>query len=87
MLPTFSMDWDVLMSDLIRQALFVRLHRSFAQTMASVSASRLTAMDAAQRNIEERRANLARQHQHSRQTQITEELLDVISGYRAIEQR
>lgn len=82
-LPTFSMSWDVLMADLIEQALFVRLHRSFAQAMASVSASRLAAMDAAQHNIEERRAKLSKQYQHLRHTQITEELLDVVSGFEA----
>jgi F-type H+-transporting ATPase subunit gamma len=83
-LPTFSMPWDVLTADLIEQALFVRLHRSFAQTMASVSASRLAAMDAAQRNIEERRTGLSKQYQHLRHAQITEELLDVVSGFESL---
>jgi F-type H+-transporting ATPase subunit gamma len=86
-LPTYSMPWDDLIGDLMRQALFVRLHRSFAQTMASVSASRLAAMDTARRNIEERRVLLQRQHQHLRHTQITEELLDVVSGFESIEGR
>lgn len=84
-LPTYSMPWDTLIADLIRQALFVRLHRSFAQTMAAVSSSRLTAMDTAQRNIEQRLTRLHVQHQNLRHTQITEELLDVISGFETID--
>ena len=83
-LPTYSMPWDKLITDLIRQALFVRLHRSFAQTMASVSSSRLTAMDTAQRNIEQRLTRLHVQHHNLRHTQITEELLDVLSGFETI---
>lgn len=86
-LPTFTMPWNVLVADLIRQALLVRLHRSFAQTMAAVSASRLVAMDAAQRNIEERVSNLEKQHHQLRHTEITKELLDVVSGFELLEQQ
>ena len=80
-LPTLAMPWNDLMSDLIHQALFVRLHRSFAQTMASVSASRLAAMAAAQHNIEERLTTYRSQHRQLRHTEITNELLDAVSGF------
>ncbi len=86
-LPTYiNIPWDQLIADLIRQALFVRLHRSFAQTMASVAASRLAAMDAAQRSIEERLSELEVRHHQLRQSEITKELLDVVSGFEVLQQ-
>lgn len=84
-LPMFTMNWEELVADLIRQALFVRLNRSFAQTMASVAASRLAAMDEAQRNIEERLVELRQHHHQRRQAEITEELLDIVSGFDVLE--
>lgn len=80
-IPTFDVAWDELVGDLIRQALFVRLHRSFAQTMASVSSSRLSAMDAAQRTIEDRLDDLHRIHNQLRHSEITKQLLDVSAGF------
>lgn len=80
-IPTFDGAWSELVGDLIRQALFVRLHRSFAQTMASVSASRLSAMDAAQKTIEDRLTILHRTHHQLRHNEITKELLDVSAGF------
>lgn len=83
-LPTFTMQWDLLVAALIHEAMLVHLHRSFAQTMASVAASRLAAMDSAQRDIEERLDRLRTEHQLLRQTEITEELLDVVSGFEVL---
>lgn len=83
-LPTFTLPWEQLVSDLIRQALLVRLHRGLAQTMASVSFSRLIAMDAAQHNIEERVVELRERRNQLRQSEITEELLDVVSGFEVL---
>ena len=83
-LPTFTMQWDRLVAALIHEAMLVHLHRGFAQTMASVAASRLAAMDSAQRDIEERLSRLRAEHQLVRQTEITEELLDVVSGFEVL---
>ena len=85
-LPVLTMPWNELVAVLIRSALFGRLHRSFAQTMAAVSASRLAAMDAAQTSIEERLEALRTQRHHLRQETVTEELLDVVSGFEVLEQ-
>lgn len=84
MLPTYTLDAGRLFVELTRQALFVAIHRSFAQTMASVAASRLAAMDGAQEKIGERLADLQREHHRIRQTTITEELLDVVSGFEVL---
>ena len=85
-LPTYSVEWDQIMSDLMHHALFVRLHHAFAHTMASVAASRLIAMDGAQNSIEERLEQLHAEHRQMRQAQITDELLDVVSGFETLEQ-
>jgi len=69
---------------LTRQALFVAVQRTFAQTMASVAASRLAAMDSAQRDIEQRLDDLQAERHRLRQSAITEELLDVVSGFEVL---
>ena len=85
-LPTFTMDWDKLFSSLIRQYLFVSLYRAFAESLASENASRLASMQAAQKNIEERLTELNAQYRHQRQSSITSELLDIVSGFEALKE-
>ncbi len=86
-LPSFTMNWDNLFSALIRQYLFVYLYRAFAESLASENASRLSSMQAAQKNIEERLTELNSQHRHQRQSSITSELLDIVSGFEALNSR
>jgi F-type H+-transporting ATPase subunit gamma len=83
-LPTFTMDASQLFASLIRQYFFVSLYRAFAESLASENASRLASMQVAQRNIEERLEALTTQFQQQRQTTITEELLDIVSGFEAL---
>jgi len=52
--------------------------------MASENASRLTAMQKAEENIEERLDNLNAQFNRQRQNSITEELLDIVAGFEAL---
>ena len=52
--------------------------------MASENASRLTAMQKAEENIEERLDNLNAQFNRQRQNAITEELLDIVAGFEAL---
>ena len=83
-LPTYTMDWAPLFSALIRQYLFVSLFRAFAESMASENASRLVAMQGAERNIDDRLAELNVQFHQKRQMSITEELLDIVAGFEAL---
>jgi F-type H+-transporting ATPase subunit gamma len=83
-LLTFTMDWERLFTKLIRQYLFVSLYRAFAESLASENASRLASMQGAERNIEERLADLNGQFHRQRQMSITEELLDIVAGYEAL---
>jgi F-type H+-transporting ATPase subunit gamma len=85
-LPTFTMDWDRLFSALIRQYLFVSLYRACAESLASENASRLAAMQGAEKNIDDRLAELQTLFRQQRQTAITEELLDIVAGFEALTQ-
>lgn len=83
-MPLFRMDPERLMSWLVRQRLFVMIYRALAEALACEHASRLAAMRAAERNIEERRDDLRQAYRLRRQETITRELLDVVSGYEAV---
>jgi F-type H+-transporting ATPase subunit gamma len=83
-LPLYRMDPDRLMSWLVQQRLFVVIYRALAEALASEHASRLAAMQAAERNIEDRRDALEQLYRQRRQETITRELLDVVSGFEAV---
>ena len=85
-LPSFTMERRRLLSRVLRQYLFVSLFRACAESLASENASRIAAMQAAERNIEERLEELQGIFNHLRQTAITEELLDVVTGFEALAQ-
>jgi len=86
-LPTFTMAWDRLFSSLISQYLFVSIYRAFAQSLASENASRLASMQGAERNIAERLRGLEDRFHHQRQSTITAELLDIVSGFEALSEK
>ena len=84
--PTFTMNQEKLFSALIRQYLFVSLFQAMAESLASENASRLAAMQNAERNIEQRLNELTGQYHQRRQMSITEELLDIVSGFEALKE-
>jgi len=84
MLPLFTMDWNPLFSALIRHYLFISLFRAFAESLASENASRLASMQGAERNIQDQLSELTMQYHQQRQMSITEELLDIVSGFEAL---
>lgn len=69
---------------LIREYLFVSLFRTCAESLASENASRLAAMQRADKNINELLENLNGSFHRLRQSGIDEELFDVISGFEAL---
>lgn len=85
-LPTFATNRRQLLSRLIREYLFVSLFRGCAESLASENASRIAAMQAAEKNIEERLDDLNGSFNRRRQSAITEELLDVVTGFEALAQ-
>ena len=69
---------------LVREYLFVSLFRACAESLASENASRLAAMQRAEKNIDELLENLRGTFHRLRQSGIDEELFDVISGFEAL---
>jgi len=69
---------------LIREYLFVSLFRACAESLASENASRLAAMQRADKNIDELLETFKGAFHRLRQSGIDEELFDVISGFEAL---
>jgi F-type H+-transporting ATPase subunit gamma len=69
---------------LIHEYLFVSLFRACAESLASENASRLAAMQRADKNIDELLEDLNGTFHRLRQSGIDEELFDVISGFEAL---
>jgi F-type H+-transporting ATPase subunit gamma len=69
---------------LIREYLFVSIFRACAESLASENASRLAAMQRADKNIDELLVKLHSTFHQLRQSSIDEELFDVISGFDAL---
>lgn len=64
----------------IREYLFVSLFRAFVESLASENASRLAAMQRAEKNIDDLRDTLDGEYHRLRQAGIDEELFDVVAG-------
>jgi F-type H+-transporting ATPase subunit gamma len=69
---------------LVSEYVFVTLFRACAESLASENASRLAAMQRAEKNIAELQEDLNRKFHRLRQSGIDEELFDVISGFEAL---
>ena len=83
-LPQVMNDKEATLLALVREYLFVSLFRACAQSLASENASRLAAMQRAEKNIEELLEDLKRTFHRLRQSGIDEELFDVVSGFEAL---
>jgi F-type H+-transporting ATPase subunit gamma len=83
-LPTVLMQPHELFSKLVQQYLFITLYQAIAASLASENASRLAAMQSAESNIRDRLTDLTMQYRQQRQSAITAELLDVVSGFEAL---
>ena len=74
----------VTMRALIREYLFISLFRACAESLACENASRLAAMQRADKNINDLLEQLNGTFHQLRQSGIDEELFDVISGFEAL---
>ncbi len=68
----------------IREYLYVSLFRACAESLASENASRLAAMQRADRNIDELLLEFKGRFHRVRQTAIDEELFDVVAGFEVL---
>lgn len=69
---------------LIREYLLISLFQACAESMAAENASRLAAMERADKNIEELLTELHTRSHRLRQGSIDEELFDVTAGFQAL---
>jgi F-type H+-transporting ATPase subunit gamma len=69
---------------LIHAYLFTSLFKACAESLASENASRLAAMQRAEKNIDELLDDLSHKFHSLRQSSIDEELFDVVSGFEAM---
>jgi F-type H+-transporting ATPase subunit gamma len=74
----------IALRSLIREYLFISLFRACAESLASENASRLAAMQRADKNIKDLLESLHGTFHRLRQSGIDEELFDVISGFEAL---
>lgn len=72
---------------LVREYLFISLFQACVESLASENASRLAAMQRADRNIEDLLEDLKGTFRRLRQNSIDEELFDVVSGFEATGRR
>jgi len=75
---------EATLAALIREYLFISLFRACAESLASENASRLAAMQRAEKNIDELLEDLNQNFHRLRQSNIDAELFDVISGFEAM---
>ena len=68
----------------VREYLFISLFKACAESLASENASRLAAMQRAEKNIDSLMTDLNRTFYRLRQSSIDEELFDVVAGFNAL---
>jgi len=84
-LPTCGEAQNVTLARLIREHVFVRIYRAVAEAQTSEHASRLAAMQSAEKGIRDHLGEMDAAFRHHRQEQITTELLDVVAGAATLE--
>lgn len=85
-LPEITGDPERTLRALVREYVFVSLFRACAESLAAENASRLVAMQRAEKNIAELLADMSGAFHRLRQAGIDAELFDVIAGFEALSQ-
>lgn len=83
-LPIYTMNTEQLLSTLVRQYIFVSIYKSFAESLSAEQGSRLESMHVAERKIEEHLTKLHRTYHQKRQSDITEEITDIMAGFEVL---
>ena len=76
--------WDSLLSSLIRNHIFASVFRASAEAMVTENSARLALMQQAEQSVDERIEVVEGELRSVRQTEITNELMDVIIGFEAL---
>lgn len=83
-LPDYTMEADALLSSLIRSHIFASVFRASAEAMVTENSARLALMQQAEQSVDERIEEVTGELRSVRQTEITNELMDVIIGFEAL---
>jgi F-type H+-transporting ATPase subunit gamma len=83
-LPEVIGSEEMTLRALVGEYLFVSIYKACAESLASENASRLAAMQRAEKNIDELVEDLNQTFRRLRQSSIDEELFDVLSGYESL---
>lgn len=84
LLPQIAGDAKPTLIGLINAYLFTSLFKACIESLASENASRLDAMQRAEKNIGDLLEDLNKKYHRLRQSSIDEELFDVVSGFEAL---
>ena len=84
--PTYDYEPDEgeILSQLLPQAVTVRVYRALLENMASFFGAQMSAMDNATRNAGEMAKKYTLRYNRTRQAMITKELIEIISGAEAL---
>lgn len=83
-IPLITLSPEKMFSALVREILLIAFSSLLNHSLAAEHWTRMTNMQNAEKNIDENLAELDKQYQQKRQEQITEELIDVVSGAAAL---
>lgn len=83
-LPDYSMTPDALLASLIRSHIFASVFRAAAEAMVTENSARLAQMQQAEQSVDDRLEQVNAELRFVRQTDITNELMDVIVGFEAL---
>ena len=86
-LPLIAQSKEKLFSFLVRESLLIMLISFLNDSLAAEHYTRMTNMQNAENNIDENLEELNQQYQQSRQEQITDELIDVVTGVEALRKK
>ncbi len=84
MLPLITAGKEELFSALLHEYFSIQMTHALIASLAAEHFTRMNHMQQAEKNIEEKLNELNLQYQQARQTQITDELIDIVSGASAI---
>ena len=81
---TYDPNQKDLLDHLLPRHFATKLFQSFLESLASEHGARMTAMDNAVRNAEDMISRLTLSYNRVRQSEITKELMEIISGAEAL---
>ncbi len=83
--PQAPGELDRLVQKLTHELLYIDVYRALTDSFAAENAARLTSMQGAVDNLEERLGELESRHREMRQEAVTNELMDIVTGIAAAE--